>query len=929
MIIDKINPFRFYKNNNIQNRTTQTTPTIPQLKCDTVAFAGKKKQQLIWKYEQSQVVKRLMKKGAPQESIRSILDNPKKKQALAQFVQDFEEEKIKFSRAPREREIVFAIDNEFDYEKLEKFISWQDNAKENNAVFSRPLKTKEALTAIQNNATEEQIQRALTLSDKDSKGKTYLSYPITFKEGLYAAQANYTDEQAEIYYTLKKNNIYPKNVVDNPKKYQRLIELIKNPQYTRPLSIVEAAGVVERNFTDEQIQRYINLKDNGIKDFKKFGNEEIKEPTTEQFWTIINNNLSEFQTYYFLKYDKEWGFFQIVKDENLLKKFLNLIGEFGEVQTTRPLTFSEAIHIFDSNNQLGIERVQKYIDLLDKNADKYISKSLVTKFWEYKDTTDIQKLDNKEKRELLKRIMAEAFSLFSHSFYSNEFSIIPKNQEEYCNIVSKLANSIGMDSKELSKKELSAFEDGLNSLINKIPTSNLNKNSRELKKELEGVFVGLGEVKNVLNNEKDTQKTLKVLQKITREKDFQTLSKKDQKTLAMAVLLHNLNKNSNDKISVANSAFDAFYSIQKLNLEEDDQLKIYEIIKNQNWLDNFSEKSLRQNSHVNWAFDTKTLSDEGRSDIINAEISKITQDIAFETRHDNTFKLTKLLSKAILEEENGDIEEFSSRSKEVEKCLDYIQKTQIFLPQAKFPKASNIKNGEIIKENGIKNTVLDLNKCDFNLEKYGFEAGTTKENLYMLVHGLDRVDQLSNFSTFSIIDTEALLSTSYMNPINHKVFRQQGIILDVHTNDIHVGYYKDFGSGCRKTLEAAKREYIFPNSEKSWFNRGELRSYIPNLIKQKLNLDDNQYVKLISEIQNLKSWTSIQKYNPRVASALKSVFDDMELGKRRFGREYNEVLVSRPKIQAVFSYGQEYEKIPTFLKKYAMDNDLPIILLGE
>ena len=89
MIIDKINPFRFYKNNNIQNRTTQTTPTIPQLKCDTVTFAGKKKQQLIWKYEQSQVVKRLMKKGAPQESIRSILDNPKKKQALAQFVVKF------------------------------------------------------------------------------------------------------------------------------------------------------------------------------------------------------------------------------------------------------------------------------------------------------------------------------------------------------------------------------------------------------------------------------------------------------------------------------------------------------------------------------------------------------------------------------------------------------------------------------------------------------------------------------------------------------------------------------------------------------------------------------------------------------------------------------------------------------------------------
>ena len=96
-----------------------------------------------------------------------------------------------------------------------------------------------------------------------------------------------------------------------------------------------------------------------------------------------------------------------------------------------------------------------------------------------------------------------------------------------------------------------------------------------------------------------------------------------------------------------------------------------------------------------------------------------------------------------------------------------------------------------MSENEIKNTVLDLDKCDFNLEKYGFEKGTTKDNLYMLVHGLDRADQLSNFSTFSIIDTEALLSTSYMKPANHKVFRQQGIILDVHSNDIHAGFFKD------------------------------------------------------------------------------------------------------------------------------------------
>ena len=45
-------------------------------------------------------------------------------------------------------------------------------------------------------------------------------------------------------------------------------------------------------------------------------------------------------------------------------------------------------------------------------------------------------------------------------------------------------------------------------------------------------------------------------------------------------------------------------------------------------------------------------------------------------------------------------------------------------------------------------------------------------------------------------------------------------------------------------------------------------------------------------------------------------------------RNYNEVLVSRPKIQGVFAYNKEYGKIPEFLRKYAQDNDLPIIIFG-
>ena len=131
-----------------------------------------------------------------------------------------------------------------------------------------------------------------------------------------------------------------------------------------------------------------------------------------------------------------------------------------------------------------------------------------------------------------------------------------------------------------------------------------------------------------------------------------------------------------------------------------------------------------------------------------------------------------------------------------------------------------------------------------------------------------------------------------------------------------------------KCKAVAQEKYIFAEDDGA-FKRSDCRTYIPNLIKQKLHLSDKQYIELIKKIQNLKSWTAIQKFNSKIANILKSVFDEMELGKRKYGREYNEILVSRPKIQAIFSYGQEYKDIPAFLKEYAMENDLPIILLGD
>ena len=45
----------------------------------------------------------------------------------------------------------------------------------------------------------------------------------------------------------------------------------------------------------------------------------------------------------------------------------------------------------------------------------------------------------------------------------------------------------------------------------------------------------------------------------------------------------------------------------------------------------------------------------------------------------------------------------------------------------------------------------------------------------------------------------------------------------------------------------------------------------------------------------------------------------------------NEILITRPKIQAVFYQGEKSNpaKIPEFLRSYAAENNLPIIYFGK
>lgn len=278
----------------------------------------------------------------------------------------------------------------------------------------------------------------------------------------------------------------------------------------------------------------------------------------------------------------------------------------------------------------------------------------------------------------------------------------------------------------------------------------------------------------------------------------------------------------------------------------------------------------------------------------------------------------------------------------VSKLVEHIQETAICLPQTKIPKASKLRvNDDTVKEkssydsegNLITNRVIYL-KPGMNLKDIGFKEDTKVEDLNVLVHGLDNESQSAIFNALGQIDSDALLSTSYVNygKGNYHVFRQQGFVIDAASDDIGAGYYRDFGSGYGKNLKALKEDYIFGN------RMNEYRNYMSDCLKRELYLSDEEYKKLYPSISD-KSITQLDKENPVVAKAMRNIINNMEEGKRRNGRQYNEILVGRPKIQAVFYQGKkgkfdglreyEYEELPVFLREYAAKNDIPIIYFGE
>ncbi len=809
---------------------------------------------------------------------------------------------------------------------------------------------------------------------------------------------NITTEEVET--SLK---ILTKQLEQNPNialYAQNFVNVAKMPKETIALGEIYKDIAQRCGFDEEQCSQYSIFDTMTEFDSPEEYNELLKFLGSTKKRTVENGDVKQL---FNLRVDdcrKTRKFYESLKDDVLEKLDFRDIEELLEIEGKKSVEISKILNKTPKEvlDDLSPCALRTYIDFKD-----------------FYKVNNINELTIEQKRKLLKQLVSSNASIFITA--KSVAQVLPSNQKEYCSLLDKLAKSTSVNTKNLTTKELSVFDEGLDGISNSIQNVDLNNAHFELafprkdfiekvseqikdldKKEKNQVMdyfgfeISDGKLKgypiNVNNNQKlseipsskvkevienirpiveefssnentikvtngteefnkDINKilnglpelrttikkaqhgthaftldihTFKVLQQVCSNPKFQYLSEEDKKTLEIASLLHDITKQEGviNYMHPVESSFDAYYIIQKLNLPKDQQLKIYELIKTHNWLQqlNNAEKDMVEN---------------------------IAQDIAFDTRHTNTFELAKILCEADMKSVKKDdsffnyyAETLQRMGEKVDGYIKMLHNTQIVLPQTKIPKASEVKFAETKTKDGITNKVLYFDEFDDDLSKYGFAPGTTKSNWTALVHALEYPEQMSKFDTLNTIDTEALLSASFINPNEYKVFRKQGVLLDVDYSDIHAGYESDFGSGNEKSIELLKEDYLFYGLRKedktagNWrSDRSKYREYIPKKIQEELNITPKEYYKRTKALQNCHSVTDIEKVDKEFADGLLNVFKNMHSRKRKGGRQYNEILVSKPETQGTFGYDEKYEDLPLFLRKYAQDNDLVILMFGN
>ncbi len=255
----------------------------------------------------------------------------------------------------------------------------------------------------------------------------------------------------------------------------------------------------------------------------------------------------------------------------------------------------------------------------------------------------------------------DVFSRFGFELYQNEENPAGYSILGYPHKLSD--NTLFMENENLKTGEITnKLQSEVTKFLEKNPVMCSNIGVEKELNKIVNVFPELRVLigkKQHKNHDFDVMKhSLKVMQKIAQNPEFKRLNDSDKKILFIASLFHDIRKTEGkrDPIHALKGAIDTKYIIKKLKLTQNEENKLYSLIKNHGWLNYVNRTSTQKEKQ---------------------EAQKMA---AFDMRQGNLFELMKIFTEADLKStKNSDAsynkhkEEFEAHSNAVSKCINELQ----------------------------------------------------------------------------------------------------------------------------------------------------------------------------------------------------------------------------------------------------------------
>ena len=472
------------------------------------------------------------------------------------------------------------------------------------------------------------------------------------------------------------------------------------------------------------------------------------------------------------------------------------------------------------------------------------------------------------------------------------------------------------------------FQNALYQICHKFLYENeINSGNKELDKFLNTIIKASPEFINTIGKpQHGTHKytldihQLLVLANSINNPDYNKLNNTDKTMLKLSTIFHDIAKEENkvDKGHQFPSSLYARSIIKKFFKNPESRDRVYELIKNHHWLEEFSNSNNKE------------------------EISK---DLAYRFRRPNDFEIAKIMAKSDLMSVSDEFYESHKSALEDEKLnlieerLEHLYSTGCAIISDYFinKDASKI---EAVNYKGKEYKTVNFHNIsdDEDLGKYGFMPGRTKKDINFLVHMVDTNSAKENLMTLKHLSSPVnggVLSESLITPYYKRTYcdRKYGVMLSQINANVVNAREKNQGSGYEKDFSNILNLVFGYASEQRKKFRNE---FLLNLGIDPNAISDKEFAEFYRE--NIVSKTAFSQFasNREYKLGNKTVtgedikqaiikFQDSLIDKKE--ENHNEIVGYVPKIQAVIAKEKSIDKVPDDVLEFAHENNLPVVLI--